>query len=88
MRLFFVYAIYLVMELLELLEKRIDALLAEIEKLRADNSTLRLENEEKDGKIEELNLYIDTLHEEQKKADEVRERLEVLMLKIEDVLTK
>ncbi len=76
------------MELLELLEKRIDALLAEIEKLRNDNSSLRELCNQHEHKIEELNQYIDALHEEQQTANEVRSRLEVLMLKIEDVLTK
>lgn len=76
------------MELLELLEKRIDALLAEIEKLRNENSSLHETCTAQEHKIEELNQYIDALHEEQQTANAVRERLEVLMLKIEDVLTK
>lgn len=76
------------MELLELLENRIDALLAEIELLRSDNAALQDELQSCKQKLNESSQYIDTLKNEQQNAQLVKERLEVLMQKIEDVLTK
>lgn len=76
------------MELLELLENRIDALLAEIERLRTDNVALQDKLQSCEQKLNESSQYIDTLKNEQQNAQLVKERLEVLMQKIEDVLTK
>lgn len=76
------------MELLELLENRIDALLAEIERLRTDNAALQDKLLSCEQKLNESSQYIDTLKNEQQNAQLVKERLEVLMQKIEDVLTK
>lgn len=76
------------MELLELLENRIDALLAEIERLRTDNAALQDKLSSCEQKLNESSQYIDTLKNEQQNAQLVKERLEVLMQKIEDVLTK
>lgn len=76
------------MELLELLENRIDALLAEIERLRTDNAALQDKLQSCEQKLNESSQYIDTLKNEQQNAQLVKERLEVLMQKIEDVLTK
>ncbi len=76
------------MELLELLENRIDALLAEIERLRTENSVLQDKVLSCEQKINESSQYIDTLKTEQQNTQLVKERLEVLMQKIETVLTK
>lgn len=76
------------MELLELLENRIDALLAEIERLRTENSVLQDKVLSCEQKINESSQYIDTLKNEQQNTQLVKERLEVLMQKIETVLTK
>ncbi len=76
------------MELLELLENRIDALLAEIERLRTENSVLQDKVLSCEQKINESSQYIDTLKNEQQNTQRVKERLEVLMQKIETVLTK
>ena len=76
------------MELLELLENRIDALLAEIERLRTENSVLQDKVLSCEQKINESSQYIDTLKNEQQNTQRVKERLEVLMQKIETVLTE
>ncbi len=76
------------MELLELLENRIDALLAEIERLRTENSVLQDKVLSCEQKINESSQYIDTLKTEQQNTQLVKERLEILMQKIETVLTK
>lgn len=76
------------MELLELLENRIDALLAEIEKLRTENAVLQDKVLSCEQKINESSQYIDTLKTEQHNTQLVKERLEVLMQKIETVLSK
>ncbi len=76
------------MELLELLENRIDTLLAEIERLRTENSVLQDKVLSCEQKINESSQYIDTLKTEQQNTQLVKERLEVLMQKIETVLTK
>ena len=76
------------MELLELLENRIDTLLAEIERLRTENSELKKKVLSCEQKINESSQYIDTLKTEQQNTQLVKERLEVLMQKIETVLTK
>lgn len=76
------------MELLELLENRIDALLAEIERLRTENTVLQDKVLSCEQKINESSQYIDTLKTEQQNTQLVKERLEVLMQKIETVLTK
>lgn len=80
------------MELLELLENRIDALLAEIERLRTDNAALQDKLSSCEQQLQKSSQYIDTLKNEQQNEQQntllVKERLEVLMQKIEDVLTK
>lgn len=76
------------MELLELLENRIDTLLAEIERLRTENSVLQDKVLSCEQKINESSQYIDTLKTEQQNTQLVKERLEILMQKIETVLTK
>lgn len=76
------------MELLELLEKRIDALLAEIERLRTENVALQEELSSCRQKIDESSQYIGMLEAEQQNTHVVKERLEALMQKIENVLSK
>lgn len=76
------------MELLELLEKRVDALLAEVERLRTENAVLQEQLSSYEQKLEESSQYIGTLRSEQQNVQLVKERLEVLMQKIETVLTE
>lgn len=76
------------MELLELLENRIDALLAEIERLRTENAVLQEQVSSCEQKLIESSHYIDALKHDQQNAELVKERLEALMQRIETVLTK
>jgi cell division septum initiation protein DivIVA len=76
------------MELLELLENRIDALFAEIERLRTENAVLQDQLSSCEQKLFESSQYIDALKHEQQNAEFVKERLEALMQRIETVLSK
>ena len=60
------------MELLELLEKRVDALLAEIERLRTENSVLQEQLSSYEQKLEESSQYIGTLKSEQQNVQLVK----------------
>ncbi len=69
------------MELLELLEERIEALVAEVQKLRKENNTLR----------EELSTYADFLDQHKRQANELnqsRANTENVRMKIQAMLDK
>ena len=74
------------MELLDLFEERIQALIAEIQKLRANNEILQGELTSCHVVIEENKAKVGELMQEQEVTAEVRQRIEALLHKIQNVL--
>ena len=76
------------MELLDLFEEKIQALIAEMQKLRVENETLQDDLLSCQIVIEENKAKMNELMQEQEKTAEARQRIEVLLQKIQNVLPK
>lgn len=74
------------MELLELFEKKIQALIAEVQRLRIENETLQDDLLSCQIVVDENKAEINELMQEQEKAAEARQRIEALLQKIQHVL--
>ena len=74
------------MELLDLFEEKIQALIAEVQRLRVENKTLQDELESSCSLIDESKAKMDELLLEQQVTAEVRQRMEALLHKIQSAL--
>ena len=75
-----------VMELLDLFEEKIQALIVEIQRLRVENETLQDELISCRSVIKEDKATMGELTQEQQITAEVRQRIEALLHKIQNVL--
>lgn len=77
------------MELLNLLEERVQALVAQTERLRDENRRLELASSEGlqslHGLQEENRLLKESLAQEQRLKDEVLERIDALLERLKDI---
>lgn len=77
------------MELLNLLEERVQALVTQTERLRAENHRLESASSEGQGALhalqEENRMLKESLAQEQRLKDEVLERIDALLERLKDI---